>query len=480
MRALLIQLPHSGRVPTMFPLGISHIATALEEVGYEVEALDVFALELSKSDVTKYLSKSRWDLIGINAFSTQYAWAKWIAAEIKHLQPQALIVMGGSLPTFNSELVLNKTAVDVCVISEGEETIKDLVKNLGKFNNVQGISFRTEENKIVNTAPRPYIRDLDSLPFTKYDIFNMDIYFKKLHLFGDLNFKSINMLTTRGCPYFCNFCSRVFSGARFRSIDNIIEEIGALRDNYGIRGITFSDDLVLANKKRSYELCEKIRKLKIYWECQGRANLVDLDLLKAMKSAGCMSVGFGVESGSQKILDNMNKRVTVKQNEEAIFNTLKAGMIPVVQMIYGYPGEDLDTIHETVEFFNRVNFYPPTATGNCNFNLLTPLPGSKLYQESLRDGLILDEEKYLLELEQGYYIGSPLRLNFTHFSEEELLMHKSSMSEEIKKNYDNYIKKHPLVLFNRHFQVIKTILNIDGPIGLLKIIFSKFARIIFK
>lgn len=467
MRALLVQLPHKDRVPSAFPIGIANIATALTEVGVEPEVLDVFALGYTRADVVEYLKKAHWDIVGINAYSTQYPWAKWMVDEVKRLHPKALVVMGGPLATFNSKLVLEMTKTDLCVVSEGENTIKEVVRNLGNFAKVNGICFKSTTGEIIQTAPQSYVQDLDSLPFTNYELFPMDVYFRNIGVGGVPGIKTINMLTSRGCPYKCNFCSRTFTGNRLRSINNVIEEIGILRDKYGIQGIGFADELVLVNKERAYELCEKIKPLKVYWNCQGRANIVDLDLLKAMKASGCTSVGYGVESGSQKILNSMNKRVTVKQNELAITNTLKAGMTPIVQMIYGYPGENIETIRETVDFFDRVHFYPPVGYGDVFISLLTPLPGSPLYEELVTDGRIRSEEEFLLGLEHGYYIGSPLRINLTQFTDEELLTHQAKLLKELHSNYTKYAWKRPMELIRRYVNAATTIKAVEGFPGLI-------------
>lgn len=462
MRVLLVQLPHANRAPSCVPIGISNIATAMREAGCETEFLDILALGYSREEVSVYLSKSKWDIIGINAFSTQYAWAKWFATEARKRQPRAVIVMGGPLPTFSADTVLKKTQADICVISEGEETIKDLVSNLGHLESVAGIKYRNSSGEIVSTPARPYISDLDSLPFTEYDLIDMDIYFKNCGLFGFPDVKTIPMLSSRGCPYNCNFCSRTFRGARLRSVDKIVEEIGLVRDRYGIRGVGFADELVLVNKKRAYEFCEKLKKLKIYWGCQGRANVVDLDLLKAMKDAGCASVGYGIESGSQKILDAMNKKVTVIQNELAITNTLKAGMLPIVQMIYGYPGEDTESIDDTISFFRRVKFYPATARGRCDISLLTPIPGSPLYQDLAAAGRIGDEQEYLLRLDQGYYIGAPMLMNLTKFTDSELFVNKGRLEDRIKNDYLAYKRLHPSEWFRWDFRVCSSFLAVEG------------------
>ncbi|MCL5884408.1 MAG: cobalamin-dependent protein [Deltaproteobacteria bacterium] len=264
MRALLVQLPHTNRSPSVVPIGIGNISAALRRAGCETDLLDIFARSFSREDTSAFLSKSKWDLVGINAFSTQYEWAKWFAAETRKRQPQATIVMGGPLPTFSAEIVLRETQTDICVIGEGEETVGELVRNMDRPGSVAGIKYRDGDGRIVTTPARSYIRDLDSLPFTPYDFFDMDVYLKNSGLFGVPSIKTIGLLTSRGCPWGCRYSSRTFRGVRLRSIDKIVEEIRLLREKYGIRGVSFADELVLVNKQRGYELCEKLKPLKIY------------------------------------------------------------------------------------------------------------------------------------------------------------------------------------------------------------------------
>lgn len=445
MKVLLIQPPHADREPGVFPLGIGYIANSLMDAGCKVEVLDIHAHKFTEMKIKEKLRGTHYDLVGINAFSTQYKAVKWLIKELKNIDKNKKIIVGGPLATHNPTLLLENTEADICVVGEGEITIKSIIENIDDLKEVKGIYFKID-GEIRKTAPQQYIRNLDEIGFVPYEIFPVDIYFKYLGLYGGTAKKVINLISSRGCPYNCNFCSRTFEGARFRSIDNIITELKLLKERYSIDGVLFNDELVISSKKRVYELCDKIKALNIEWGCQGRANMVDLDLLKAMKAAGCVYVGYGVESGSQKILDNMNKRVTVEQNEKAIINTLKAGLLPVVQMIFGYPGEDEKTIQETVDFFKKLYYSPPTPQDKeAELSLITPLPGAPLYNDCLKNGMIDNEEEYLLNLERGYNPNCPVLLNFTKFGNEELLSLKKKTEEMIYKNYQKYLRQHPLV-----------------------------------
>ncbi|GAF78550.1 unnamed protein product, partial [marine sediment metagenome] len=282
---------------------MGYIAQALYDMDCDVKLWDIHAYGHSQNDVAQAIKHLDFDLVGVSAFSTQYAYTKWLARELKKHHP-GKIILGGALPTFNPSLILERTDIDICVIGEGDTTIKSVVRDIDHLERVRGIYFR-KDGEIVANPPQDYIKDLDSIPFPSYDIFPTDVYFKHIGFFGIPARRTINLVTSRGCPYHCNFCSRTFTGVRLRSIDNIIEEIRLLKERFHIDSVFFCDELVLINQKRAYELCDKIRKLGILWGCQGRVNTVDLDLLKYMKSTGCVYVGYGIESGSQKILDSM-------------------------------------------------------------------------------------------------------------------------------------------------------------------------------
>lgn len=471
MDILLIQPPHKDRTPSVFPLGLGYIARSLMDMGCKVEIFDIHAEGINEEEVCKKIANFNFDLVGINAFSTQYKYIKWLSEQIRK-HTKVAIILGGPLATYNPELVLRNTNVDICVISEGDVTIKELVTNKDLYS-VKGICFKNGGGVIKN-KPRENISNLDTIGFVPYEIFHMDIYFKHISLWGRSAQKVINVITSRGCPYNCNFCSRTFSGVRYRSISNVIAEIKALQDRYNIDGVLFSDELVIASKKRAYELCEEMSRIGVEWGCQGRANFVDLHLLKSMKKAGCVYIGYGIESGSQKLLNNMNKRVAVEQNKKAVINTLKAGMVPVAQMIFGYPGENIQTIQETIDFYKVVHYSPPTPDYKpAELNLITPLPGSSLYASCIQSQKIPDEEDYLLKIERGYDRGGVLSVNFTKFPDDVLLQLKEDTEKILYENYQKYLRKHPLLFL---ISLVKKVISYKREYGYKRLLVTVMLR----
>lgn len=442
MNILLIQPPHNyeggQRYPEAFPLGLGYISKIMADAGHDVEILDIWAKQYSDEDVVRIVAAADCDVIGISAISTQFAYTKWLISEIKKARGTPVVV-GNALATLTPEIVMEHTQADVCVIGEGEVTFKNVVDNLGHLDGVRGICFR-KGGKIVRNEPQEYIKDLDSVDFPLRDIFPMDVYLKHCRVHG-ANIPAMNVIAGRGCPYGCRFCSKTFSGLRLRSVDNIVAEIKMLIEKYGVKGIVFSDELVVLSKERMFELCDKIKPLGIKWSCQGRANLVDYEMLKRMKEAGCVSVGYGVESGSQTILDSMNKRITTEQSRRAIEDTVKLGMIPIVQLMYGYPGENEATLRETEAFLKNLPY-----VSRSTLSVTTPLPGSELWDFAVSKGLIADPVKYLEGITGGYMHdakSSKYFVNFTDFSKDEFYRRLNELERAM---FVNKMITHPVEL----------------------------------
>jgi len=440
MKVMMIQLPHfyegTKRTPTIYPLGIGYLVSVLKNT-HELIPLDLWIENARVDKAIQLIEKNVPDIFCISIYSTQYPYYKELVSHLKEKYPNIPVIAGGPGATFSYRVILEKTGTDICVIGEGEIVLGELLDNFNSYQDVNGIAFMCD-NKIVVTAGRKQIQNIDSLPFPDRKFFDFeryvlnsqksDSYFK--------NFKSNTMITSRGCPYHCTFCSKTFTGSRIRSIENIDKEIHILRSEFGINAIEFDDELVLINKKRALNICKMMKKHEIQWGCQGRINIVDEEILLSMKESGCIYVGYGVESYTQSILNSMKKKTRVENIIPVIQMTKRLGIIPVIQYMYGFPGENDESIEATYKFFKKID-HPYIGM------ITTPLPGTPLYDDAIKKGFIGDEESYLMKLTSGYNYAAPLA-NFTEFTDKEFIEKRTSLERRI--NWIYYIK-HPLYYF---------------------------------
>jgi anaerobic magnesium-protoporphyrin IX monomethyl ester cyclase len=377
--------------PPFTPLGLGYLAAVLEKNKYEVDVIDCQALRLSYDDFKIELSKRQPDIVGMTSTTLTYKSALRIAKIAKEVHPKCLTVLGGVHVTFWDDKALQECPdLDVVVRKEGENTILELVQKLetGKsFSGVLGITYR-KDGKIVKNADRPYIEDLDSLPFPAHHLWPID----RLKKYGKVIFP---VMTSRGCIFWCDFCSAVrMFGRRFRmrSPKNVVDELEYLHNTYGADNFTFYDDTFTINQPRTAEICKEIinRKLKIQWDCETRVDMVTKELLLTMREAGCYAIWYGVESGSQRIIDAMGKGFSLKQVMRAFKWAKEAGLMVVAGTILGSPGETKETAWETIKFVERLN---PDDVG---FYIATPYPGTPMYDLVKEKGWlrVTDFDKY--------------------------------------------------------------------------------------
>jgi radical SAM superfamily enzyme YgiQ (UPF0313 family) len=328
--------------------------------------------------------------------------------------------------------LLAHSGVDAAVIDEGELTFRELVsvyRRGGDLGAVKGICFK-QGGQIRENQPRERISDLDALPYPAWDIFDMEAYLRSgADSLVSYGLRALNISSVRGCPYECTFCSHPFGRQVYaRSARSIAGEMAELAKRYGVGFIKFTDDLFLVNENRVMELCDRILlgKIKIKWSAAARVNLVNRRLLKAMRRAGCAELGYGFESGSQRILDGMKKRVTVAQAQEAIRLTREAGIRVSGSFIIGMPEETERTIDETVEFAKR------TGLPIHRFFYATPYPRTQLYDTAKAMGRIPDDEDRYLESLGEMRLCPPV--NLTDFSDAELVRLKTAAEARAKKN----------------------------------------------
>ncbi|MEM2704071.1 MAG: radical SAM protein [Candidatus Bathyarchaeia archaeon] len=371
-------LPRGARQhPRSVPIGLAYLAAVVEEHGYDIKVVDCLPLNMNYDAMEKEVISFEPDIVGITSMTATFPFALEAARIIKESYPNALIVFGGPHVTFMDVDTLSKCHyVDLVVRGEGEETFLELVRCVSKkekFDKIAGITFR-RNGKIIRTPDRPFIQNLEKLPRPAYHLFPLEHYRPKF--FGKM---ILPVITGRGCPFQCSFCSvNITLGRKFRarSPKNVVEELEWLKDEHGAEAFSFYDDTLTLDRDRIYKILELMqqKKVNLPWNCQTRTDLVSKEILINMKKAGCELVSFGVESGSQKMLDAMKKGTTVKQNENAVKWAKEAGLIVAVSIIIGYPGETAETLMETFDFIERVK---PDMVYLCT---AAPYPGTVLYE----------------------------------------------------------------------------------------------------
>lgn len=435
MKILLINCPiRLGARPNCIPSGLATIASTLRIAGFEVEIFDINALRPSKEQILETLEGKSWHMVGVSGLITTYQFQKWIIPQLKRINPDAPVVSGGGLATTSSDLLFGRTPLDIAVLGEGEETMLQICRALeegGDLSRIAGIRFR--DGKWITTNPkRKNIPDLDRVPFPAWDLLPMEIYLRN-PIWGDVAgnssgfrkgvkvAKTMNIISSRGCPFSCNYCYHLFgrSSYRFRSAWNVVDEIEALVAGYGTDFIGFVDDNMMASESRLMEFCDLMEKKKfpLTWGCHGRVTSAKPDILQRMAEVGCVWIGYGIESGSQEILDAMNKKANVREAKAAIQNTRKAGIYPNTTFIFGYPGESLRTIQDTIDFKKEMDI-------ECGSFFATPYPGTPLYEQARAQ--IMNEENFIGSLGNA----TEFAINMTGFSSEELFRLKQAMDQK--------------------------------------------------
>jgi radical SAM superfamily enzyme YgiQ (UPF0313 family) len=357
------------------PIGLAYLAAVLEKAGCGLTVFDCPALEMDHKKLGAKLASFEPDVVGITSVTPTINSAILAARVAKEACPDGPVVLGGPHATFMDEQILSENPdVDVIVRGEGEQTLLELVdvvskSNLKGLDEVAGVTFR-KNGQIIRTPDRPFIQNLDELPRPAYHYFALEKY----QLFG----KSIlPILTSKGCPFQCSYCvSSRMVGKAFRGRDpnHVVDELEWLRDVHGADAFTFYDDAFTYDTQRALKICEEIKKrnIGIAWDCQTRVDEISQEVLVKMRDADCQLVSFGAESGCQRILDSVNKRTTIEQNEKAVKLAKGIGLSVAVSVIIGYPGETLDTLKQTFDFVRRTK---PDYVYLC---LATPYPGTAL------------------------------------------------------------------------------------------------------
>jgi len=369
------------------PYGIISLASVLRNIGYEVSIIDSANYEMSIEDTVKEILTLKSKYVGITTVTISIDKAAKVADLLKQANDEIKVLVGGAhLSSVPEETMKQFSSFDIGVIGEAEVTIEELMTTLetnGSLHGVDGIVFRNGE-EIIRTKRRSVIENLDSLPIPAWDIIPGKLHFYRPSAPSYLRWPSTTLVTSRGCFGHCIFCnSRALYGKlRSFSADYVFEMIMYLVKNHNIKDIYFYDDNFVYDQERAEKLCKKIldEKIDLTWSCYSRVDQGNAELFRLMKKAGCWQISYGIESGSQRILDFIKKDVTLEQITKTLTDTKKAGLRTRGFFMIGHFTEDTQTIMETISFMQKI------PLDDFHFTTFTPLPGTVAYKMADRYG----------------------------------------------------------------------------------------------
>jgi anaerobic magnesium-protoporphyrin IX monomethyl ester cyclase len=369
------------------PAGLCYIAALLRQEGYQVSILDAQAEWLDTDTTVQRIVGYSPDIIGISFMTSGVTSAYKVAQLLKKAIPEVPLVAGGPHATAIPERTLDEFPYfDILVIGEGEITFKEIIEALvegADLRKVKGLAFK-EKGEIVITPPRERIKNLDDLPLPAYDLLP-ELKTHYWPLFNNIQgYPAFSLIASRGCPYQCKFCDRAVFGNTLiqHSPEYMVALIEKLVKEHGIRYLVFDDDNLLLDKKQLFgmlDLLEK-KKIKVPFTCESRVDTVDEERLRRLKAGGCKQILYGMESGSPRILELMGKGITVDKIRHAVDLTRKFGITTYGYFILGYPGENEESMQETVDFIKDLKLFDIGAQP------FVPFPGSEAYQTAREYG----------------------------------------------------------------------------------------------
>jgi radical SAM superfamily enzyme YgiQ (UPF0313 family) len=360
-------------------MGVLMLAAVARQRGYRVHLIDAKRAGASVEDAARRIAALKPDYLGISATTISVNNGARVAARVKELCPEVVTIVGGAHVSAIPERTLEALpAFDYGISGEGEVALFDLLARLSaqrSLDDVPGLCYRGEGT--VRANPRaPYIDDLDSLPLPAWDLLPDFPHRFQPSLFAYPRTPVATLITSRGCPFSCSFCDRSTSGKRGRmhSVAYVVELCRHLV-GLGVRHIIFVDDLFTVRKQRVVELCNAFldEGFTFSWSCNSHPNLLDLDTMKLMRRAGCWQIAYGIESGSQRILDVVKREVRIPRMRETLRMTRTAGIRTKGYVMIGHPTEGLDSLAETTAFLKEVEL------DLCQITKFTPYPGTPAY-----------------------------------------------------------------------------------------------------
>ena len=371
------------------PLGVAYLAAVLEKNNFDVSILDMHIQALNPEDIIAHYRKEKPRIIALSATTPTFPNTVKIAKLIKAWDEKTIVVLGGVHATCVPEECIAFECFDYIVIGEGEFTMLELVNSIIhktiKIESIDGLMYKVG-NKIQATKPRQWLENLDLLPYPSRDLLDINAYYKK----GSI-------ISSRGCPYRCNYCScAVIAGHTYRthSVNYVLDEIEFLMDHYGIEHFDFHDDTFNFYPERVFEFCRRIkeRQMKFHWGCFCRVTNFNDEIAQVMKNSGCNVVQFGIEAGNQVVLDSIKKRIELAEVENAVASAKKAKIERIsCGFIIGHAQDTEETINQTIDFGVKLS---KIGANNLTISILTPYPGTEVYNNLGQNGIKLVTENW--------------------------------------------------------------------------------------
>jgi anaerobic magnesium-protoporphyrin IX monomethyl ester cyclase len=379
------------------PLGLSYVAGAVEKVDFKVEMLDNYMLNKPIEEVKQLVAKLNPAIVGITCGSATYRRCLETAQAVKETLPSCRVVVGGWHASYMPDSLLEQAAVDFVVMGEGERAMTELARHITTSNpgkvpvGIAGVGYK-HDGALVKNAPK-FIENMDEIPFPARHLLPMHLYDRTIEF---LNAKPADVMNiSRGCPFSCAFCEtkrlwgsacRTFSPAR------VMDEVRFMVDKFGTRGIYFINDNFTIKRNETLQLCDLMRRsgLDLEWVCDTRTDLVTKELLEKMRDGGCKAIWFGVESGSQRVLKQINRTITLEQTENAFRLCKQVGIRIACSFMLGFPDETREDLEATRKFADKLD------PDWCQFNVFIAYPDSSLYQQMLQTGKYDRLDEFLL------------------------------------------------------------------------------------
>jgi len=402
------------------PLGLLYIAAYLRKnSSHEIAVIDAPSEHLSYSLLEKRIAAFAPDVVGITAMTFTMRDVLKTAGIVKKLNDGTKCVLGGPHVFIYPDETINLPQVDFLILGEGEIVFKeflDVYETKGDLSKVPSLVYKNNSGETVKTPLAPMIEDLDALPHPARDLTPFERYSSLIFSRTPVT----TVFTSRGCPYGCKFCLRPHLGKKFRcrSAENVIGELEECV-RMGIRDFLIYDDTFTVIKKRVADICDLIikKKLDIRWDCRARVDTVDEEILVKMKKAGCIGIHYGIESGSLKVLKNINKGITPEQARDVCALTRKIGLKVLTYFMIGLPGETMADMEETFSMMKSIR------ADYAHLTIFTPFPGTELYRFGMESGIIKkDHWKKFAENPEDDFVPPHWGENFTREDLHELLV----------------------------------------------------------